>query len=273
LAAEYGAPLPEGDAGLIEAEMRDRQLTARRHALLDEFGDSVEVERIVNGPIEPPEKRPGDFIEETAARTLAGAAAKLRFMHRSAAYGDSRWEAMGAQVLQLIEKEASATPRPEAAAPASLIDSAISAVSGDPAAKALPRDRLAAAVSEALALRLLARYQDARTDAEQYGSDVSALPVAPSFAEIAERYATLMREEVLDVPPETTSAELRYLDLIAAIIADQLLPHEAPVMSDDQDLSCALQLLQWVRNQANSRDVAEGLAEWRCGTAASGKDA
>jgi hypothetical protein len=76
LAAEYGAPLPEGDAGLIEAEMRDRQLTARRHALLDEFGDSVEVERIVNGPIEPPEKRLGDFIEETAARTLAGQKAR-----------------------------------------------------------------------------------------------------------------------------------------------------------------------------------------------------
>jgi hypothetical protein len=106
-------------------------------------------------------------------------------------------------------------------------------VSGDPAAKALPRDRLAAAVSEALALRLLARYRDARGAIEDYGGDVTALPAALSFAEIEERYATLMREEVLGVRPETTSAELRYLDLVEAIMADRLLPHEAPVTSDD----------------------------------------
>jgi hypothetical protein len=72
-----------------------------------------------------------------------------------------------------------------------------------------------------------------------------------------------MRDEVVDVRPETAAAELRYLDLVEAIIVDRLSPHDAPVMSDEGDLSCALQMLQWVRIRANSRDLAEGVAEWR----------
>jgi hypothetical protein len=218
-----------------------------------------------------------DFIEQTPPVGLAGVAAKLRLLTEGD-IGVADEISEGAttslkQVAEFVEREAGATPSPKAATPASLIDSAISAVSGDPAVKALPRDHLAAAVSEALALRLLARYRDARGAVEDYGGDVTALPAALSFAEIEERYATLMREEVLGVRPETTSAELRYLDLIQMVIADGLSPHDAPVMPDQQDLSCALELLQWVRNRANSRDLAEGLAEWRRSAAVSGKDA
>jgi hypothetical protein len=61
---------------------------------------------------------------------------------------------------------------------------------------------------------------------------------------------------------------LRYLDLVEAIIADRLSPHEAPVASDEEDLGCALQMVQWVRNRANARDVAEFVAEWRAAEAA-----
>jgi hypothetical protein len=59
--------------------------------------------------------------------------------------------------------------------------------------------------------------------------------------------------------------------LVEAIIADRLSPHDAPITSDEEDLGCALQMVQWVRNQANARDVAEGLAEWQA--AAIPKDA
>jgi len=129
--------------------------------------------------------------------------------------------------------------------------------------KVLHPDPLAAAVSEALALRLLSRYRDARDTVEHYGGDVSAVPAVPSFAEIDKRYMELMHDDVLGIPPDTTSAELRYLDLIEAIIADQLLPHEGPVMSEEEDLNCALQMLKWVQKRANSRDMAEGIAEER----------
>lgn len=54
----------------------------------------------------------------------------------------------------IVEREAGAKPRHEASGPVSLR----SAVSGNPAAKALNPDRLAAVTSKALALRLLARY-------------------------------------------------------------------------------------------------------------------
>jgi hypothetical protein len=67
-----------------------------------------------------------------------------------------------------------------------------------------------------------------------------------------------MRDQVLDIRPETASAELRCLDLVEAIIVDRLSPHDAPVMSDDADLNCALQMLHWV-------------GSWRIGTAARSK--
>jgi hypothetical protein len=155
------------------------------------------------------------------------------------------------------------TQRPEISRQEKLATSGPGGDAAPTTAKAQRSDPLAAAISEALALRLLSRYRDARGAVEDYGGEMSALPDAPSFAEIEERYTKLVRQEVLGMKPETASAELRFLDLVEAIIADRLSPHEAPVASDEEDLSCALQLVQWVRNRANSRDLAEGLAEWR----------
>jgi hypothetical protein len=47
LAAEYGAPLSEGDAGLIEAERRLNEVNARRDALYDEFDMDRKIEEEV----------------------------------------------------------------------------------------------------------------------------------------------------------------------------------------------------------------------------------
>ena len=130
-------------------------------------------------------------------------------------------------------------------------------------ARILNPDHLAARVSEAIALRLLSRYREARDAVKFYGGDVSALPATPSHAEIDERYWELVRDEVLDVKPETASAELRYIDLIEAIIADRLLPHDAPVVSDETDLCCALQMLQSIHRRANARDITEAVTQER----------
>jgi hypothetical protein len=162
---------------------------------------------------------------------MVGAVVKLRRLcdeEVGMAVGESESElASLRQVFEFIERQAGGVP--------------------DETLNVLHPDPLAAAVSEALALRLLSRYRDARDTVEHYGGDVSALPAAPSFAEIDKRYMELMHDDVLGVPPDTASAELRYLDLIEAIIADQLLPNEGPVMSEEEDLNCALQMLKWVQ--------------------------
>jgi hypothetical protein len=249
LEAEYGAPLPDGDAGLIEAERRLHELDPRRPALGNNstMGEEEITDIAFNAMCRLDER-----IATTPATTLAGAAVKLRrLLHpelgMEIGVGENDFPCLH-HILSVIEREAGVASSPEVAAPAG---------------RAKAHDPLAAAVSEALALRLLSRYRDARDAVEYYGGDVSALPAAPSFAEIDERYTELMRDEVVDVRPETASAELRYLDLVEAIIVDRLSPHDASVMSDEGDLSCALQMLQWVRIRANSRDLAEGVAEWR----------
>jgi hypothetical protein len=256
LVAEYGAPLPDGDAGLIEAERRLHELEPRRIALRDALESKItpEIEAEIIDPVFNAMCALDRLIATTPATTLAGAAVKLRrLLHPEFGIeigtGENDLPCLH-HILSVIEREAGVATSPEVAAPAGW-------------AKALNPDPLAATVSEALALRLLSRYHDARDAVEHYGGDVSALPVAPSFAAIDERYTELMRDEVVDVRPETTAAELRYLDLVEAIIVDRLSPHDAPVMSDEGDLSCALQMLQWVRIRANSRDLAEGIAEWR----------
>src|SRR4051794_7316099 len=78
------------------------------------------------------------------------------------------------------------------------------------------RDLLAASISYARALRHLARYRDARDAAETYGGDLSALPPPPTFPEMEQRYAELLRE-VLPERVETASAEVCSLELIGAV--------------------------------------------------------
>jgi hypothetical protein len=128
--------------------------------------------------------------------------------------------------------------------------------------RALLPDRLAANASKALALRMLMRYGDARDLVEFYAGDVSDLPAALSVAEIEKRYLEQMRE-VISESPETASAELRYLDLVEQIVVEQLAPQEAPVMADEDDLSCGLQLIHWLKGRANARDIDAGIARER----------
>lgn len=124
-------------------------------------------------------------------------------------------------------------------------------------------DRLAASVSHALALRWIARYREALDAMKAYGGDVSGLITIPPPAELEDRYTRLMREEVLGQQLDSTASELRFLDLIEAIIIDQLAPHDAPVTSDEQDLGYALEMLRCVHGRVNDRDIAEAIAQER----------
>jgi hypothetical protein len=53
LAAEYGGPLPDGDAGLIEAERRHTEMRRRSSALYEKFKMDYETEaKIINAIID-----------------------------------------------------------------------------------------------------------------------------------------------------------------------------------------------------------------------------
>jgi len=73
LVAEYGAPLPEGDAGLIEAERRLHELDPRRLALRDNAPEEEITNIAFNAMCRLDER-----IATMPATTLAGAAVKLR---------------------------------------------------------------------------------------------------------------------------------------------------------------------------------------------------
>ena len=73
LVAEYGAPLPEGDAGLIEAERRLHELDPRRLALRDNSPEEEITSIAFNAMCRLDER-----IATMPATTLAGAAVKLR---------------------------------------------------------------------------------------------------------------------------------------------------------------------------------------------------
>ena len=75
LVAEYEAPLPEGDAGLIAAERRLIELKPRREALRD-ITDEIQEE--ISDPVFNAMCDLDKRIATTPASTLAGAAVKLR---------------------------------------------------------------------------------------------------------------------------------------------------------------------------------------------------
>jgi hypothetical protein len=126
----------------------------------------------------------------------------------------------------------------------------------------LTRDRLAVLAAEALALRCLSRYRAASEAVERRDGDTTLLPSVPSYREIEARYAELM-QTLMGEEPCGTMSELAYLDLIEAIIIDQLSPNDGPVMTAEDDLCCALQLIHWVQKRANRRDLADLVAEER----------
>ena len=132
----------------------------------------------------------------------------------------------------------------------------------NPTVSHFTKDRLAVLAAEALALRCLSRYRAARVAVEDHDADTTLLPEAPAYREMDLRYAELMRSLTCEEPRGTFS-ELAYLDLIEAIIIDQLSPNDGPVMTAEEDLCCALQLIHWVQKRANARDIADLVAEER----------
>jgi hypothetical protein len=96
LAAEYSARLPEGDAGLIEADRRLQEYRPREKALYREFNIGFEVERDFIIPIiRPAQIALIEHIEQTAPQTMAGALLKLRRLcdqHVGMAAGESESE-------------------------------------------------------------------------------------------------------------------------------------------------------------------------------------
>jgi hypothetical protein len=139
---------------------------------------------------------------------------------------------------------------------------AIHATKANPIISHLTKDHLAVLAVEAMALRCLSRYRAAREAVERRDADKALLPEAPSYREIEARYADLL-QTIMGEAPRGTLSELAYLDLIEAIIIDQLAPNDGPVMTAEDDLCCAIQLIHWVQKRANARDLADLVAEER----------
>ena len=139
---------------------------------------------------------------------------------------------------------------------------ALHATKANPIVSHLTKDHLAVLAAEALALRCLSRYRAAREAVERRDADKALLPEAPSYREIEARYADLL-QTLMGEEPHGPMSELAYLDLIEAIIIDQLSPNDGPVMTAEDDLCCALQLIHWVQKRANARDIGALVAEER----------
>jgi DNA repair exonuclease SbcCD ATPase subunit len=105
LAAEYDAALPDGDAGLIEAERRLAELEQSTKALYQEFEIDLETEEDLLIPvITEPRNRMLDFIRETAPRTMAGVAVKLRQLRNELGAPEGELSLLD-QVLEFVERE------------------------------------------------------------------------------------------------------------------------------------------------------------------------
>jgi hypothetical protein len=116
LVAEYGAPLPDGDAGLIEAERRLHELDPRRLALGDNsaMGEEEITDIAFNAMCRLDER-----IATTPAATLAGAAVKLRrLLHPELGMeignGENDLPCLH-HILSVIEREAGVAASPEVA--------------------------------------------------------------------------------------------------------------------------------------------------------------
>ena len=81
LASENNAPLPAGDAGLIEAERRRRESRLRCSALYLEFSiDFITEREIINKIIDPQHTDFAGSLKKTPPTGIASAAAKLRYL-------------------------------------------------------------------------------------------------------------------------------------------------------------------------------------------------
>jgi hypothetical protein len=107
LAAEYRAPLPEGDAGLAEAVDRYIALHPRHDDLLT-FDYGPEEEKEIVGPtLDAAQTCLENRIEAWRAEGLRGVAAKLRFMlvMERAGWQVDLEDGQGEQLIEVIERE------------------------------------------------------------------------------------------------------------------------------------------------------------------------
>jgi hypothetical protein len=120
--------------------------------------------------------------------------------------------------------------------------------------------------SEALMVRALHAYREARNKAEHDGVDLSADPVPPSFADMSDRYDRLLNDWATE-KPETAGDMLAYLDLVAAIVdderSDQRGDLQGVILSVERDFGHALQLLTSVRRRLNEQDIKDAVQEER----------
>ena len=107
LAAEYVAPLPEGDAGIIAAIERARDLEVRDRAIYREFNVTFEIEADVRNPIIGPAlDHLNDYILDTPPVGRDGVLAKLRYVidDRNGLITEGAAEPLK-QVLAVLERD------------------------------------------------------------------------------------------------------------------------------------------------------------------------
>lgn len=120
--------------------------------------------------------------------------------------------------------------------------------------------------SEALMLRALHTYHEARNRAEHDGADVSTAPVPPSFREVSQQYDALLNDWAGETP-QSYGDTMAYLDLVAAIVDDERSSQRgdpsAAILSTEHDFGYALTLLTSARRWLNERDIKEAVEQER----------
>jgi len=114
-------------------------------------------------------------------------------------------------------------------------------------------------VAEALLLRELHSFREARQRAKDYGGvDVSNIPDPPPYEKLTERYDELMSEWVAE-RPDTYGDALAYLDLVSEIVGAEIMDRyrdEGGIVASERDLGYAMELLARVRSWVNDKDLA-----------------
>jgi hypothetical protein len=122
-------------------------------------------------------------------------------------------------------------------------------------------DPHAAALTEALMLRVACQYISLRDKAEHAGADVTRHPPLGNAFKLSEQYEELLREWV-DQRPETGAAALARIDLAREILLREI-SDDNPVIDERLDRVHAVELLAGVADWANERAIAELVEEAR----------
>jgi hypothetical protein len=121
-------------------------------------------------------------------------------------------------------------------------------------------DQLGASINQAIALRLLFNYLQARRRAEEQGADVSGME-KEGWAKISERYEELV-EEWLPEEPNTIPSARAFIDLAGVILIDRTFSQlfcVGTITLDEKDRDIAIRALTAVGNWLDRREIAEGV--------------